>query len=93
MPDLVKVPITYFKPSGKYKYSGHMELPRNLSVYKGMIDFEDLRIRHKLPGLESGQWDGHIHIDFSLLDQGYPVLIPARKLCVELPISFMNAEL
>lgn len=57
-----KVPITYFKPSGKYYTDDFVTLEESDNYH--LYDFvQNLNNSRSLPGLQSGTWEGYILIE------------------------------
>lgn len=83
---LFKFTVSYFKPSGKwytttdYDYNvrvitGKVTIPYMADVVAHLRGLRDSQTG-RLPGLQSGQWEGHILVD---CEEGYPCLIPMTE--------------
>lgn len=82
-----EIKLTYFKPSGKLYADGSFmcecdsirsasTAPRSCYMYDAIDRVKELRTEGKLPGLQSGKWEGPILVD---CDEGYPHLIMLEK--------------
>jgi hypothetical protein len=68
----MKIDLIYFNENGKFKYEGVFELPEGRELFEIRDLIRALRKQRRLPGLESGYWDGYI---FANGDEAYPFLI------------------
>ena len=67
----LKVKVNYFMENGKWKYSAVFE-STSPAMWEVAEEFKELRSQKKLPGLQSGNWEGYILLDS---EEGYPMLI------------------
>ena len=70
-----QVKLTYFgELSGKYKYDGEY-LSRCEHIFEIWSEIKLMQRHDKLPGLQSGSWDGPILIDVPDHPSNHPRLI------------------
>lgn len=67
--------LTYFKASGKYAYSGEMEMADTTPPHTVPDMIQQLNFFEKLPGLSSGTWGGFVHVDMNDHPLAFPMLV------------------
>ena len=70
----MKVNLTYFAPTGKYKYEGSYDTDKQ-HIHEIWTEIEFLNMEHRLPGIVSGIWNGPISVDVPEHPNNHPRLI------------------
>lgn len=72
---MATIKLTYFKRSGKFAYQGEFEVDNSFPIYQLADEVCAANRERRLPGLQSGTWVGHVHIDPNDHPMAYPILV------------------
>jgi hypothetical protein len=72
----IKLTLHYFSLNGKFKYEGVLELPEGRELFEVGNLISALRRQRRLPGIQSGYWDGYIYANG---EDAYPFLVAPDK--------------
>ena len=80
---MLKVKLTYFKPSGKYYSEGEFEVKETFHMYQIIEMVQGMVDQKKLPGLSKGAFRYIVLVEAPDHPEGYPALVNteiARKI-------------